>query len=277
MDFFSNGFQQLFHDLEQNISSPNGNYFEDVNNNRMSSDSDPYYTCDYYSYLDPQSLEFQQDDAKDSILGIDRALEQCLDYLLPLEEHDAGIQSDQCQWDWEISFLDSLVEMPEPEQKLPEKTPLCDDSCDLFLKDASENLNLYLKLLPSDASDQTEKTFPCTFGECTKIYAKPAHLKAHMRRHMGEKPYVCTWPHCTWKFSRSDELARHRRSHSGVKPYKCNYCTKCFARSDHLAKHRKVHERRLLALGGKDRLGQVLPASVFQVRPGRKPKNQNLR
>ncbi|XP_055845991.1 Krueppel-like factor 5 [Episyrphus balteatus] len=274
MDFLSNGFQQLFHDLELNSSSSNENYFQDVNNN-ITSNSDFHYTCDYYSYLD-QEFEFHQDEPKDSMIGIDRALEQCLDYLIPLEENEN--QSEQSQWEWEINFLDSLVEMPEPEQKLPEKTPLCDDSCDLFLKDASENLNLYRKLLPSDTSDLTDKSYPCTFGECTKIYAKPAHLKAHMRRHMGEKPYVCTWPDCTWKFSRSDELARHRRSHSGVKPYKCNYCTKCFARSDHLAKHRKVHERRLLALGaGKERLGQLLPASVFQVRPGRKPKNQNLR
>lgn len=149
---------------------------------------------------------------------------------------------------------------------LPDKTPLCSDSCDLFLKESSENLKLNsqklikeqfengsseiiesVKEVHSSVISIEEKIFPCTFGTCCKIYAKPAHLKAHMRRHLGDKPYVCTWPNCVWKFSRSDELARHRRSHSGIKPYKCCYCTKCFARSDHLAKHRKVHERKMAA------------------------------
>ncbi|XP_068141461.1 Krueppel-like factor 9 [Drosophila tropicalis] len=116
-----------------------------------------------------------------------------------------------------------------------------------------------------------ERGYLCTFGNCEKLYAKPAHLKAHLRRHLGEKPYACNWPDCHWRFSRSDELARHRRSHSGVKPYKCDYCAKCFARSDHLTKHRKVHERRLLAAS---RSGKMLPDDVYAVRPGRKRKNQ---
>ncbi|KAM8718549.1 hypothetical protein ACLKA7_001714 [Drosophila subpalustris] len=199
--------------------------------------------------------------------------------------------------DWEQRLLDHFVEIPELIDILPERTPLCTDMCDSFLQESNNNLRLAAPstspaspATSSTACDSTatstqlqlgqnaagEKGYLCTFGSCEKLYAKPAHLKAHLRRHLGEKPYVCSWPDCSWRFSRSDELARHRRSHSGVKPYKCDYCAKCFARSDHLTKHRKVHERRLLAVtrSGKLLPNGPLPQSVYAVRPGRKRKNQ---
>ncbi|XP_004530568.2 Krueppel-like factor 15 [Ceratitis capitata] len=184
--------------------------------------------------------------------------------------------------DWEEKFLDNYIEIDELIDFLPEKTPLCTETCEHFLIESSKNLKLHRRArvpkrvsATSSQADQPTNGYPCTFATCDKVYAKPAHLKAHMRRHMGEKPYTCDWPACTWKFSRSDELARHRRSHSGVKPYKCNYCLKCFARSDHLTKHRKVHERRLLAASKAGKaIDGVLPHSVLTVRPGRKRKNQ---
>ncbi|EDW00381.1 Krueppel-like factor luna [Drosophila grimshawi] len=199
--------------------------------------------------------------------------------------------------DWEQRLLDHFVEIPELTTILPERTPLCTDMCDDFLQESNNNLRLVpstspvamtatatplvttlTMVAPLQLSENAagEKGYLCTFGNCEKLYAKPAHLKAHMRRHLGEKPYACSWPECSWRFSRSDELARHRRSHSGVKPYKCDYCAKCFARSDHLTKHRKVHERRLLAAtrSGKLLPNGPLPQSVYAVRPGRKRKNQ---
>ncbi|EDW82109.2 uncharacterized protein Dwil_GK25311 [Drosophila willistoni] len=156
----------------------------------------------------------------------------------------------------------AVAPLPSPatnQQPPATSTPTSSTTC-------TESIGMQLSLNAAG-----ERGYLCTFGNCEKLYAKPAHLKAHLRRHLGEKPYACNWPDCHWRFSRSDELARHRRSHSGVKPYKCDYCAKCFARSDHLTKHRKVHERRLLAAS---RSGKMLPDDVYAVRPGRKRKNQ---
>lgn len=208
--------------------------------------------------------------------------------------------------DWELNIENLLFEnyvgCSDWQQTiiLPDKTLFCNDSCNLFLKESSENLQLtnLQTFSPTEQSSfyhhpttvlnaqstvqQTniapdvhdlDKIFICTYEDCKKVYAKPAHLKAHLRRHAGDKPYVCNWPNCTWKFSRSDELARHRRSHSGVKPYKCNYCTKCFSRSDHLTKHRKVHERKMAKLKGI--WPTVMPHRPG--RPGRRPKTNELK
>ena len=196
--------------------------------------------------------------------------------------------------DWELN-LDNLLFDSTPESSfnsnLPDRTLLCNDSCNIFLKESSENLKTFrsedhvrnsaaavnqamVKPIENDArsiaasgENDEEKVFVCTYGDCNKIYAKAGHLKAHLRRHVGDKPYVCLWPNCTWKFSRSDELSRHLRSHSGIKPYKCDYCPKCFSRSDHLTKHRKVHERKMAAMKIK-----AVWTSLPQGRPGRRPK-----
>lgn len=215
--------------------------------------------------------------------------------------------------DWELSIESMLLDLDctmstDQLQSLPDRTLFCNDSCDAFLRESSEGLTGFFKAEngelidrydnDSDASPDwchqtsdpdgrndavimdnltnlTPTTYPCTFNNCCKVYAKPAHLKAHLRRHVGDKPYICTWPDCTWKFSRSDELSRHRRSHSGVKPYKCGYCTKCFARSDHLTKHRKVHERKMAKHRGTGGEATTWP-QVPPGRPGRRPKSAGM-
>lgn len=152
--------------------------------------------------------------------------------------------------DWELNIetllLDSTLDTSAAfTSELPDRTFFCNDSCNIFLRESSINLTSNLQtFLPqsnnlptNDSSDdnnykqsamsktktsndyisiEDDKTFICTFNNCGKVYAKAGHLKAHIRRHVGEKPYVCLWPNCTWKFSRSDELSRHRRSHSGI-------------------------------------------------------------
>lgn len=207
--------------------------------------------------------------------------------------------------EWDLNLDSLIMDTPCDDSvfnvcDLPARTFYCNDSCTDFLKETSEHLDTSLrtfqpssihqsqygsanftKVLESDVPanygdrkkfpnfNGDEKEFICTYGDCRKVYAKAGHLKAHIRRHIGDKPYVCQWPNCTWKFSRSDELSRHRRSHSGIKPYHCDLCPKCFSRSDHLTKHRKVHERKMAAMKIKTIWTKLPPR-----KPGRKPKSQ---
>lgn len=101
---------------------------------------------------------------------------------------------------------------------LPDQTLMCTDSCSKFLKESSEILRVNsLKFQQQNVSNDDqiksdsveEKVFyDCNFGDCKKTYSKPAHLRAHLRRHLGLKPYFCNFPNCSWKFSRSDELGK---------------------------------------------------------------------
>lgn len=174
---------------------------------------------------------------------------------------DLDCLTDSCPFDWDLN-LENLITTKS--EALPDLSPICNEICGEYLEDIQEISSNHQKPLEMVS---TKATFQCTYGHCRKIYAKAAHLRSHIRRHLGDKPYVCTWQNCSWRFNRSDELARHRRSHSGHKPYNCDYCPKRFSRSDHLTKHRKVHERKF-ASGKAKGVWRALP----KAKPGRKPK-----
>lgn len=202
-----------------------------------------------------ESLDYLTVDQSSLDLGtVSTALE--LDYLNEMD----------CPFDWDLN-LDNLL---TTKTDLPELTPLCNDICNDFLEESSQLMSHASATNTQQPKVEEPKPFfQCTYDQCRKIYAKAAHLRSHLRRHLNEKPYVCTWINCQWKFNRSDELARHIRSHSGLKPYLCDYCSKKFSRSDHLSKHRKVHERKFRA-GKAKGVWMELP----KAKPGRKPKAQ---
>lgn len=116
--------------------------------------------------------------------------------------------------DWEFNldnFLlgDEFDSTPSPVSSLPDRTLLCNDSCNSFLKESSDNLNSNLQsflpptghnMIDANCQEQTifkrprasnkdtrgdenraidEKSFICTFNNCGKVYAKAGHLKVN--------------------------------------------------------------------------------------------------
>ena len=88
-----------------------------------------------------------------------------------------------------------------------------------------------------------KKQHVCHYPNCSKVYGKTSHLRAHIRWHTGERPFICHWLYCGKRFTRSDELQRHLRTHTGEKRFVCPECGKRFMRSDHLNKHIKTHQK----------------------------------
>ena len=88
-----------------------------------------------------------------------------------------------------------------------------------------------------------KKQHVCHYPNCSKVYGKTSHLRAHIRWHTGERPFICHWLYCGKRFTRSDELQRHLRTHTGEKRFVCGECGKRFMRSDHLNKHIKTHQK----------------------------------
>ncbi|KAF8945466.1 hypothetical protein BGZ47_002574 [Haplosporangium gracile] len=92
----------------------------------------------------------------------------------------------------------------------------------------------------SSSANPTGKPIPCPIPSCSKTFARPFNLNAHVKSHDVLKPYGCHL--CSRVFSRKHDLQRHIRVHTGSKPYVCVNCQKAFARTDALCRHYKCEE-----------------------------------
>ena len=193
---FTSDFYHFNPDIQSNFHFSNDNSYSESSINSVSNfDNDWYYNND-------EELSYHELTSTNYANNLTSELSE-LDQILMFESNESMI-------------LDNY-------DNLPDKTFMCNDACNIFLKESSDNLKLSsFKTTEEEQKDEdsdVKQVFKCEFGDCQKVYSKPAHLKAHLRRHLGLKPYSCNWPNCCWKFSRSDELARHRRSHSGKLQY----------------------------------------------------------
>ena len=129
-------------------------------------------------------------------------------------------------------FFDAVAMVPQQQRRLRRVACTCPN--------CASGANS--KVTNPDGSPR-KKQHVCHYPNCSKVYGKTSHLRAHIRWHTGERPFICHWLYCGKRFTRSDELQRHLRTHTGEKRFVCGECGKRFMRSDHLNKHIKTHQK----------------------------------
>ncbi|KAJ3225021.1 hypothetical protein HK099_007494 [Clydaea vesicula] len=90
------------------------------------------------------------------------------------------------------------------------------------------------------SAGKAQKSFPCTFPGCGKIFSRKFNLHTHTFTHDPNRPrdFVCQENGCKKTFVRIHDLQRHATTHL-PKENVCLRCDKKFGRSDALARHIK--------------------------------------
>lgn len=84
-------------------------------------------------------------------------------------------------------------------------------------------------------TNPVEKTIPCSFQGCNKLFNTERAASKHRLRHTADKRHKCTL--CDKTFLDTPGLKRHMRTHTGERPYACHLCDKTFSQ----AYNRKIH------------------------------------
>lgn len=159
--------------------------------------------------------------------------------------------------------LSSLFNI-DPNNILPEKTPLCNDSCDSFLKESSEQLYSYSNPEPILGINLNLTNFneyehiirynnrrsllhdrhvgsTCSTGSTSQY--PPPKIQPTKKSTAEEKSFQCSYDGCGKMYAKASHLKAHLRRHSGERPFPCTWpdCKWRFSRSDELARHRRSH------------------------------------
>ncbi|XP_031334143.1 zinc finger protein 239-like isoform X2 [Photinus pyralis] len=130
------------------------------------------------------------------------------------------------------------------------------DTCD-FISDNEDHENAPTEDSPTDAiptengikdtsgtkCKKTERTFPCTFPNCTKVCTSLYTVRTHLMKHEGRTPFLCVT--CGKGFRTKNSLNCHEKIHAEVKPYVCDECNIRFSVSSNLRAHQKKHHEAL--------------------------------
>lgn len=200
-DFLSSGFHQFYTELNEDFCIENGNV------NFVNRETKDPLVGQVHIEINNNSINYDQNVNENSVEISYLDLSNC-NYKNFEQNYSEVVQNENEMF--EISELEQILMGADPKnefefyENLPEKTFLCNDSCNIFLKESSENLKINslklqskresddnsIQLQPTSTSidmDADKVLYPCNYGQCQKVYAKPAHLKAHLRRHLGEE------------------------------------------------------------------------------------------